>query len=148
MRHETTTTITAPADLVWRTVADVEDWPTWTPTMTSVTREDVGDLRKGSVAQVRQPKQPARTWTVTGLVPGRSFTWESTGRGLRLSADHTVSTADGATVVELTFTLSGPLAPLAKLLAGKAIREAVNTEAASLKNWCERAAASGPRNPA
>lgn len=148
MRHEVTTTIAAPADLVWHTVADVERWPDWTPTMTEVSREDPGDLRKGSTAQVRQPQQPARTWTVTDLVPGHSFTWASTGRGLRLSADHTVSTTDGKTTVELTFSMAGPLAPLAKLLAGKLIREAVNTEAASLKNWCEKAAASGPRNSA
>jgi hypothetical protein len=39
--------------------------------------------------------------------------------------------------VELTFSVTGPLAPLASLLAGKAIRWAVDTEAASLKKWCE-----------
>lgn len=138
MRHEVTTTIAAPADLVWRTVADVEKWPEWTPTMREVRREDGGDLRKGSVASVQQPKQPLRTWTVTELTPGRSFTWASAGRGLRLSADHTVTTDNGTTVVELTFSLAGPLAPFASLLAGKAIREAVDTEAESLKRWCER----------
>jgi uncharacterized membrane protein len=142
MRHEVTTTIAAPADLVWRTVADIETWPEWSPTMTAVRREDAGELRKGSVATVRQPRQPQRTWTVTELVPGRSFTWASRGRGLRMSADHTVTTTDGTTVVELTFSLAGPLAPLAKLVAGKQIREDVATEAASLKNWCERASGS------
>lgn len=138
MRHEVTTTIAAPADLVWRTVADVEKWPEWTPTMREVRRKDSGDLRKGSVAAVAQPKQPLRTWTVTELTPGRSFTWASAGRGLRLSADHTVTTDNGTTVVELTFSLGGLLAPFASLLAGKAIREAVDTEAESLKRWCER----------
>lgn len=138
MRHEVTTTIAAPADLVWRTVADVEKWPEWTPTMKEVRREDSGDLREGSIAAVQQPKQPLRTWTVTELTPGRSFTWASAGRGLRLSADHTVTTDNGTTVVALTFSLAGPLAPFASLLAGKAIRQAVDTEAASLKSWCER----------
>jgi uncharacterized protein YndB with AHSA1/START domain len=140
MRYEATTTIAAPAELVWRTVADVEKWPEWTPTMTAVRRTDDGDLRAGSVAEVRQPKQPSRTWTVTDLVPDRSFTWVSQGRGLRLSADHTVRAADGTTVVELAFTVTGPLAPLVKLLAGKQIRLAVDTEAAGLKSWCERVA--------
>lgn len=137
MRHEVTTTIDAPADVVWRTVKDVETWPEWTPTMTEVQLK--GDvLRAGSVASVRQPKQPARTWTVTALNEGRSFTWASTGRGLRMSADHVVTEENGRTTVLLTFDLAGPMAPLASLLAGKLIRQAVDTEAASLKKWCER----------
>jgi len=136
MRHEVTATIDAPADLVWRTVKDVENWPAWTPTMTRI--ELAGDLRAGSVAEVRQPKQPARAWTVTALTEGRSFTWTSTGRGLRMAADHVVTEENGRTTVLLTFDLTGPMAPLASLLAGKAIRQAVDTEAASLKAWCER----------
>jgi uncharacterized membrane protein len=140
MRHEVTTTVDAPADLVWRTVRDVEKWPEWTPTMTEVRRLDGdpgGDLRVGSRAAVRQPGQPVRTWTVTELTEGRSFTWTSTGRGLRLSADHVVTTDGGTTVIELRFSVTGPLAPLAAL-AGRAVRAAVDTEAASLKAWCER----------
>lgn len=137
MRHEVTTTIDAPADLVWRTVKDVEKWPEWTPTMTEV-RLRGGGLRAGSAASVRQPKQPARTWTVTALNEGRSFTWASTGRGLRMSADHVVTEENGHTTVLLTFDLSGPMAPLVSLLAGRLIRQAIVTEAASLKAWCER----------
>lgn len=137
MRHEVTTTVDAPADQVWRTVEDVEKWPEWTPTMTEIRRLDDGDLRVGSRVEIRQPKQPVRTWTVTELTEGRSFTWTSTGRGMRLSADHVVTTDNGTTLVELTFSVAGPLAPLAAL-AGKAVRTAVDTEAASLKAWCER----------
>ncbi|MGB3441732.1 MAG: SRPBCC family protein [Actinophytocola sp.] len=137
MRHEVTTTIDAPADLVWRTVKDVEKWPAWTPTMTEI-RLEGDDLRVGSVVGVRQPKQPARSWTVTELTDGRSFTWTSTGRGLRMSADHVVTEEGGRTTVLLTFSLAGPMASFTSLLAGKVIRQAVATEAASLKAWCER----------
>jgi uncharacterized membrane protein len=138
MRHEVTTTVDAPADLVWRTVKDVEKWPAWTPTMTEI-HLDGDDLHSGSSATVRQPKQPVRTWTVTELTEGRSFTWTSAGRGLRLSADHVVTEENGRTTVLLTFAMAGPLAPLAGLLAGKLVRQAVDTEAALLKKWCERA---------
>jgi uncharacterized membrane protein len=138
MRHEVRVTIDAPAELVWQTVRTVEKWPEWTPTMTSVRRLDNGDLRVGSTAEVRQPNQPPRTWTVTELTPDRSFTWESSGAGLRLSADHVLSGADGAVEVLLTFTLSGPAGPIASLLAGRTIRRLVDTEGASLKAWCEK----------
>lgn len=137
MRHEVTTTVDAPAELVWRTVKDVEKWPEWTPTMTEINLQG-GDLHRGGSAIVRQPKQPARTWTVTELTEGRSFTWISTGRGLRMSADHVVSEEGGRTTVLLSFSMAGPLAPLASLLAGKLVRQAIATEAASLKSWCER----------
>lgn len=138
MRHEARTTIDAPAEEVWHAVRDVERWSDWTPTVTEIRVHDGDELRVGSVATVRQPKQPAREWTVTELVDGRSFTWTSRGPGLRFSAEHAVTTVDGRTTVELTFGVAGPLAPLANLLAAKAIRWAVDTEAASLKKWCER----------
>jgi uncharacterized membrane protein len=138
MRHEVSTTIDAPADLVWDAVRDVEKWSEWTPTIDEIRVHGGGEIKVGSVATVRQPKQPAREWTVTELADGRSFTWTSLGAGLRFAAAHTVTTVDGKTTVELTFSVAGPLAPVAGLLAGKAIRWAVNTEAASLKKWCER----------
>jgi uncharacterized membrane protein len=131
-------TIAAPADLVWQTMSTVEKWPEWTPTMDEIRRLDDGELRVGSTAEVRQPAQPVRTWTVTELTPGMSFTWVSRGAGLRLAADHVVRTGENGTVEALlTFTLTGALGPLANLLAGKAVRRAVDTEAASLKKWCE-----------
>jgi carbon monoxide dehydrogenase subunit G len=137
MRHEVSTTIDAPADLVWHAVRDVEKWSEWTPTVTEIRVHGGGELRQRSVATVRQPKQPAREWTVTELTD-RSFTWTSKSPGLRFSADHTVKTDGGATTVELSFSVAGPLAPVARLFAGRAIRWAVDTEAALLKKWCER----------
>jgi uncharacterized membrane protein len=138
MRHEVTTTVDAPADLVWRTVRDVATWSEWTPTITEIRVHGGGELRQGSTATVRQPKQPAREWTVTEMVDGQAFTWVSSGLGLRFSADHTVRADGPTTTVALSFSLSGPLAPVASLLAGRAIRWAIATEAASLKKWCER----------
>ncbi|RZQ61520.1 SRPBCC family protein [Amycolatopsis suaedae] len=137
MRHEVVTTVQAPAELVWRTISTVERWPEWTPTMREVTRADTGELRVGSTAEVHQPGQPVRTWTVTELEPGRSFTWTTTGPGLRLSADHSLSGDGSGVVVTLGFTVTGILAPLTGLLAGRTIRRAVETEAASLRTWCE-----------
>ncbi|HEX6353977.1 SRPBCC family protein [Actinophytocola sp.] len=136
MRHEVTITVDAPADRVWQAISDVEKWSEWTPTVTEVRLHGGGELAQGSVATLRQPQQPAREWTVTELVEGRSFTWTSTGLGLRFSAEHIVTERDG-TSVTLVFSMAGPLEPLAKLVAGKAIRRAVDTEAASLKKRCE-----------
>lgn len=138
MRHTATTTVDAPADVVWHAVQDVEKWSEWTPTIDEITVHGGGELKQGTVATVRQPKQPAREWTVTELVDGRSFTWTSRGPGLRFAADHIVTTTGDTTTVELTFSVAGPLGRLAWMMAGRWVRMAVDTEAALLKKRCER----------
>lgn len=139
MRHEVTTRVDAPADVVWQTISVVEKWPEWTPTMESVRRHDKGELTVGSSAEVRQPKQPVRRWTVTELTPGRAFRWTASGPGVRFTADHEVTTgADGEVAATLAFAVSGPLAPVVALLGGRTIRRMVDTEAGALKSWCER----------
>ncbi len=137
MRHERMITIDAPAELVWQTVRMVETWPEWTPTMTAVRRLDDGELRVGSTAEVRQPNQPKRTWTVTELAPDRAFTWAATSPGVRMAAEHAVTERDGGVEALLTFELTGPLAPVAALFVGRTIRRLVDLEASSLKKWCE-----------
>lgn len=140
MENEIEVAIEAPAELVWRTISEVAAWPRWTPTMTRVRRVDDGELRVGSSAEVVQPGQRDRTWTVAELVAGTSFLWTARDPGLRLTADHAITgDADGTVTVRLTFDVAGPLAPLAGLLAGRRIRQALATEAGALKDWCEKA---------
>lgn len=139
MRHEVEVTIDAPAELVWRTISDVAAWPEWTPTMRAVRRLEDGELREGASAEVEQPAQPKRTWTVTALTPGKSFTWTARDPSLRYAADHVVTVKpDGKVTVLLTFSIAGLLAPIAGPLVGWAVRRAIDTEAASLKKWCEK----------
>ncbi|MBX6766149.1 MAG: SRPBCC family protein [Actinomadura rubrobrunea] len=139
MRHEVVTTVRAPAELVWETIVSVERWPEWTPTVTAARRLDDGPLRVGARTEVAQPGQPSRVWVVTELRDGASFTWSSGGRALRLTAGHAVRPGeDGEVAVALSFAVSGPLAPLAALTAGRTIRRLLDTEAESLKRWCEK----------
>lgn len=142
MRYEVTVSINAPVDVVWRTIAELERWPEWTPTMTSVKPSGGDGLRVGDTAEVVQPKQRDRVWTITEVKEGESFTWEARDPGgLRVSASHTATPGpDGTTVVELALDVAGPkaLLVLMKLLAGRTVRKFVDTEARSLKEWCEK----------
>ncbi len=136
MRTEVTTEIAAPAERVWAILSDVERWPTWTSSMTSVELD--GDLAVGATASVRQPKLPRTSWTVTEVVPGRSFTWESTAPGSRAVGEHEViATGDDACQVRLSLDQGGPIGAVFGLLYRGLTRRYVQTEAAGLKARAE-----------
>jgi len=78
MKYEVTEEIDADPSDVWAVLADVEHWPDWCPTMSSVRRLDDGPFGVGSAAEVHQPKLPRTIWRVTEFEPGRRFEWATT----------------------------------------------------------------------
>ena len=78
MAFEVVIAVNAPEERIWEALIDVEAWPKWTSSMTSVTRIDSGDFAVGSRAWVKQPKIGTMTWTVTELTTAHSFVWEAT----------------------------------------------------------------------
>ena len=143
MRVEHTLSIDAPPEVVWAVTQDVERWPEWSPTMTSVQRGEEGPLRPGSVTYIKQPLQPMARWVVTGLVNGRRFAWETHRPGLHMAAFHEVLPEGRASrnrlVVEATGPLATALAPLLRLVMGRALAE----ENRGLKAHCEALSAPG-----
>ncbi|WP_247648691.1 SRPBCC family protein [Saccharomonospora xinjiangensis] len=139
MRYETTVAIDADVEEVWRVLSAVGNWPDWTPTVLAARKCDDGPLRVGGRVELRQPAQPSRVWTVTELVPSRSFTWTSTAPGLRLTAGHRLRADGSGTLAGFDFTVEGALSPLARV-AARTVRRFVDTEAHSLKSHCERQA--------
>jgi len=135
MEHEVTVTIDASPEEVWAVLADVERWPEWTASITSVEPLDGGSaFGAGSRAQVKQPGFPAATWTVTDWAPGKDFTWTARAAGVTTVADHELAAQpDGTTTVTLRLRQSGPLAGLVALLFGSRTRRYVGMEAQGLK---------------
>jgi uncharacterized protein YndB with AHSA1/START domain len=119
VRADITVRVGAAPERVWEILADVENWPIWTPTVTSATRLDTGPLRVGSRVKIKQPRLPVTTWTVTDLTPDDSFTWVATGPGFRTTASHRVQPADPGSVVTLTLDQDGPIGWLiGRLISG------------------------------
>ena len=138
MRYVREIEIEAPAERVWPVIEDVERWPEWTSSMTSVEIVGGGPFAEGTQAKVKQPKLPAAVWTVTRHDPPRSFRWEATSVGLRSMGDHAVRPAGEArSVATLTFEQRGPLGALTGLLFGRLIRRYVDIEAEGLKRRSE-----------
>ena len=140
MRFEASIEVAAPAHEVFATYADVEHWPDWTTSVTSVERLDNGPLRVGSRARVRQPRLPVAVWEVTELLPGTSFTWVARGPGVRTTGIHRVEAlADGNTRAVAVLEQAGPLGALVGLLTRGLTNTYLHTEVNGLKAHCEQA---------
>ena len=129
---ETTRHIDAPTQRVWEVLFDVDRWPEWTPTITSVERLDDGDFRVGSRARVRQPKLPQAEWQVTEVDDGSSFTWEASGPGMRTIARHVVAPDGDGSSVTLSIEQTGPMGAVAAFVWRGLTQRYIETEAASL----------------
>jgi len=128
--------IAAPPDLVWDVFADVEKWPEWTASMTSVELLD-GPLRVGARAKIRQPKLPTVVWAVTELTPGRSWTWVAKSPGARTVATHRVTANGSGTRVEQSIEQTGVIGQVVGRLYRRLTRKYVALQAAGLKCECE-----------
>lgn len=138
MEQSITVEIAASPERVWDVLSDVERWPDWTPTVTSVRRLGDGPLRVGGRAQISQPRIPETEYVVTDLTPGRSFTWVATGPGVRTTAHHTVDPLPGGgTRVRLSVSQAGWLGRvMGRFYRGLTDRYLEN-EANGLKATCE-----------
>jgi len=136
--YETSISIAAPREAVWRVLSDVATWPKWLPTVASVESLDGNPLVLGHRYRVRQPKLQPVTWTVTELDPDRRFSWQARTPGLQMVADHVVSgDSSGRSDVVLRFSFGGLLGPLVGAVYGSITRRYVETEAATLKQKLE-----------
>jgi uncharacterized membrane protein len=138
MEVRTSIDVDASPDRVWRVLVDVERWPEWTESVSSVRPLDAGPLAVGSRVEISQPRIPTATYTVTALEPGRAFTWEQQQPGSRVSAHHECEQLpDGGTRVELRVVMSGAVGAVMGRLYRRLTERYLAIEAAGLKARAE-----------
>jgi uncharacterized membrane protein len=130
--------IDAAPDAVLTVMSDVERWPEWTASVTSITRLDAGPFAIGSRARIRQPKLPPALWTVSAIEPGRSFTWISKGPGILVTAHHAIDPRAGGSRVTLSIRYEGLFATLLAWMTKDINERYLAMEAAGLKARCEK----------
>ena len=140
MRADVTVDISAPPDVVWAVISDVEAWPEWTASVTSVRKETAGPLQVGSRVHLEQPKLPPTVWTVSELVDGERFSWTANNPGVRTLADHLVVPTDGGSRVILSIDQGGLVGSLVGRLYGDLTRRYLSMEADGLKRRSEETA--------
>lgn len=136
--------ISAPPEVVWAVMSDVEHWHEWTASVDSVERLDSGNFGVGSRAIVRQPKLRPATFEVTEFNPVRNFVWRTRSGGLDAVADHRVEAIPGGTRATLSIRFSG----LPLIVFGWWVRRIteryVTMESEGLKRRSEAEAATRP----
>ena len=79
--------INASPAAIWQVLADVERWPTWTPTVLEVepltSNGAKNGLKVGARYRVVQPKLRPAVYEVTECAPHQAFTWIQNHRRLR-----------------------------------------------------------------
>jgi hypothetical protein len=145
MQFSVTTEVSAPPDVVFAVLSEIERWPEWTPTVTRVERLDDagGSLAVGSRLRIVQPRVPPAEWTVTALEPGRGFRIVSRSPGATVEADHWAE-PDGAdrARVTLSVTFSGFMGRLVGWMMQGLNKRYISQEAAGLKRRSEERARS------
>src|SRR4030095_3143390 len=115
--------------VIWSVLTDLERWPEWTRSMTSLRRLDSGSFGIGSQVRIVQPKLKSLVWRVSDFAEGRAFAWEARSLGLFIRAGHEIQSSGSGSIVILTVHQSGWLAPLVNLFTQRLTRDYMKMEA-------------------
>jgi hypothetical protein len=137
--------VSAPAEVVWSVFTDVERWPTWTRSVTSIEALDGSGLEVGQRFRIEQPRLPVLVWQVTATEPGRSWTWRATSAGARTDAWHKVLPhGDAAAVVTQGIDQRGLVGFVVGLALRRVTRRYLALEGEGLKRASEERAQRWP----
>jgi carbon monoxide dehydrogenase subunit G len=137
MASSITVDIRATPQRVWAVLSDIEGWPEWTPSVSSIDRLDSGPLAVGSRARIRQPRLPPAEWRITSLDKGRGFTWVTRGPGVLVTAHHFVEARRNGSRATFSIQFEGLLGPLVGWLTRRLNDRYLGLEAAGLKRRSE-----------
>lgn len=139
MITEESIAIDAPAQLVWDVFTDVECWPEWTASVTSLVGLDGPGLAVGKRFAIKQPGMQKLVWTVTEIDPGTSWTWVQRSPGALVTARHDVSVQPGGrTLVRQQLDQRGVVGSLVGRLMAKKTERFLELESQGLKARSEQ----------
>jgi len=134
--YNITVEIRASPQIVWDVLLDIERWPEWTPSVTSIQRLDEGPFRVGSLARICQPKLPPADWQVTELERW-NFTWVTGRPGVRVTARHHIEPQPAGSRATLSLEFAGLPGKLVGRLMRRLNERYLRLEAEGLKSRSE-----------
>jgi uncharacterized membrane protein len=139
MITEDSVEIDAPPRLVWDVFTDVEHWPDWTASVTSLIGVDAPTLAVGRRFAIKQPGMAKLVWQVTEIDPGKSWTWVQRSPGVRVIARHDViAQPGGRTLVRQRLDQGGVLGAFVGRLMVTKTKRFLDLEGQGLKARSEQ----------
>ena len=139
MITEDSVEVDAPAQVVWEIFSDVEHWPDWTESVTSLVGHDGPNLAVGKQFSIKQPGMAKLKWKVTEIEPGSSWTWVQRSPGVNVSARHwVIPRPDGRTLVRQQLEQRGVVGALVGRMMLAKTKRFLEQEARGLKAWSEQ----------
>jgi uncharacterized membrane protein len=139
MFTEDSIAIDAPPRLVWDVFSNVEHWPDWTASVTSLVGQDGSALAVGRGFAIKQPGMQKLTWKVTDIEPGTSWTWVQRSPGVNVIARHYVTARPGGgTLVRQELDQRGFLGALVGRMMIRKTKRFLELEAQGLKARSEQ----------
>lgn len=137
IHFEQSIVINASAERIWAVLTDMERWPEWTASMSSIKRGEDTPFGVGATARIKQPRLPAGDWRVTEYEPDRWFKSETASPGLKIAAGHRIEPATSGCTVTLSIDQSGFMSGMVGRIYGGRIRRYIDLEANGLKQRSE-----------
>ncbi len=129
--------IAAPVSHVWPILADVENWPRWAESFTSIERLDDAPFDAGVRVRIKQPKLPAGNWTITDWRPEDNFSWLSRGPAIVTTGDHTLAPEGEGCVFRQRLAFEGLAGEIAARVWRGLITRYMELEAVGIKRKAE-----------
>jgi hypothetical protein len=132
-----TITSTASPSAFFAEWADMASWPEWNLD-TEWVRLD-GPFVEGATGTLKPKGGPKVPFVVARLVDNEEFTDVSRLIGAKLTFRHRVAVDDGFTTVSVEVSMTGPLAPVWRLILGKDLRASLLPDLERLARRAEEA---------
>ena len=136
-RFSRTIDIAASPERVWAVMSDVERWPEWTTSMTSVERLGPSPLGVGSRVRVKQPRLATALFEITKWEPGCGFDWIAPSAAATADARHLIERTPEGARVTLSVEFSGVFARVVAWWFGDLTERYIAMEAEGLKRRAE-----------
>ena len=131
------TVVDSDVSTVFNVLADIENWNTWTRSVTKISYLENNTFKVGDQALVIQPRLSPAVWTITEIIPNKSFIWQTHSYGVNMTAKHILKETDQGTFIEHQVIYEGQFAWLFYKLTGKLTNQYLTMEIMGLKAKCE-----------
>jgi uncharacterized protein YndB with AHSA1/START domain len=127
--------VSAPRDVVWAVLTDIDAWPSWNPDVKSASLE--GALAEGT--RFRWKAGPGTiTSTLRQIEPPRLIAWSGKTFGINAVHVHRLDERDGTTAVTSEESWDGLLVRLLRRRLAKTLDESIRSGLQHLKAEAER----------